>query len=365
MNILDPERWLADLRSAVAARVQSALVETAGRHADIGPEADDLFRVAEDLLSGGKRLRAAFAAAGWSAFEGADLSEAILRAGAGLELFQMAALVHDDLIDASTTRRGRPAAHRQLAAVHERDSMLGSSGRFGTNAALLLGDLLLVASRRELEDALLSLEPEQRRRSRDLLSNMMTEVTLGQYLDIYAQGASWSNDPSLDLDRARRVIRSKSARYSVEHPLRLGAAMAGADDAGLAACSRIGMPIGEAFQLRDDLLGIFGDPDVTGKPAGDDLREGKRTVLVAVALLRADDRQRAVLQSHIGDPDLEPAQVETIRSILSATGAREEVESLISEHVAAGLRELTAAEVQPRASSVLRALTAAAVSRSA
>lgn len=361
---MDPEQWLTQLRGAVAARLQQALAQTASRHRDIGPEVADLFDVAADLLTGGKRLRAAFAAAGWCAFGGTP-NAAIISAGAGLELFQMAALVHDDVIDASVTRRGRPAAHRQFAAVHHDRDMLGSAERFGVNAAVLLGDLLLVASQRELEHALSGLPHESRRRGREIMTDMMTEVTAGQYLDIYAQAAPWSADPQVDLDRARRVIRSKSARYSIELPLRLGAAMAGADDTGLAACSRIGLPIGEAFQLRDDLLGVFGDPLLTGKPAGDDVREGKRTVLITSALLRASEQDGRELRQHVGDPRLNAAGVASVRSILERTGARAQVERLIAERVDTGLAELTRARVSPQAEAVLRALTTAAVSRSA
>src|SRR5699024_3216891 len=196
-------------------------------------------------------------------------------------------------------------------------AMLGSAERFGTSAAVLLGDLLLVAARRELEQAVAQCALQAQARSRTIISDMMTEVTVGQYLDIYAQSVPWSQDPAVDLDRARRVIRSKSARYSIEHPLRLGAALAGANEEQLGLCSRIGLPIGEAFQLRDDVLGVYGDPEITGKPAGDDLREGKRTVLLTLAVLRAGAEQRDLLRRHIGDSGLQPGQVETVRSILS------------------------------------------------
>src|SRR5699024_11167164 len=265
------------------------------------------------------------------------------------------ALVHDDVIDDSDTRRGRPAAHRQFAALHEEHGMLGSADRFGRSAAVLLGDLLLVAARRELEQAVTQCAAHAQAPSRRIIGDMMTEVTVGQYLDIYAQSVPWSQDPAVDLDRARRVIRSKSARYSIEHPLRLGAALAGANEEQLALCSRIGLPIGEAFQLRDDVLGGYGDPEITGKPAGDDLREGKRTVLVTSAALHADPAQRRVLQEHIGDPHLGAEDVRLVRSILSETGARQEVESLIDERVKTGLAELAEASVRPHGAAVLRA----------
>ncbi|WP_168211764.1 polyprenyl synthetase family protein [Ruania zhangjianzhongii] len=363
MDTLETQRWLNELRQAVSTRVTASIAELAESHADIGPEVADLFTISTGLLSGGKRLRAAFAAAGWTAFGGAELAGPVVRAGAGLELFQMAALVHDDIIDASTTRRGMPAAHRQLALRHGELGMDGDADRFGESGALLLGDLLLVAAQQEVERGLDVLPSPADRRGRSILLTMMAEVTVGQYLDIYAQAAPWSEDPAVDLDRARRVIRAKSASYSVQQPLRLGAAMAGADDAGLAACAAFGLPIGEAFQLRDDMLGVFGDPDLTGKPAGDDLREGKRTVLVASAMTRASTAQRAVLQQALGNAQLQPDEIDQVREILYATGADHEVEALIAERVAEGLGVLDAAAVSPQADAVLRSLVRAAVSR--
>ena len=159
---------------------------------------------------------------------------------------------------------------------------------------------------------------------------MRTEVTVGQYLDLLAQDEPWDDDPDRVEARAREVIRSKSARYSVEHPLRLGAALAGADDEALAACRAIGLPLGEAFQLRDDLLGVFGDPATTGKPAGDDLVEGKRSVLVALALDAAGAAEAARLDEALGTPLSEP-EIEELRAIIDGCGARAQVETMIDD----------------------------------
>ncbi len=363
VETVDTQHWLAQLRRAVSERLSIGIAELAETHAGVGAEVADLFTIATGLLSGGKRLRAAFAAAGWAAFGGRDLSTPVVRAGAGLELFQMAALVHDDVIDASLTRRGMPAAHRQLAARHQTLGMQGDGDRFGQSGAVLLGDLLLVASQQELERGLADLPAAARGRARSIMQAMMAEVTVGQYLDIYAQAAPWSTDPAVDLDRAHRVIRAKSASYSVQQPLRLGAAMAGADDDGLAACAAFGLPVGEAFQLRDDVLGVFGDPSLTGKPAGDDLREGKRTVLVTSAMTRATAEQRAVLRAALGNPELQETEVDRVRHILTVTGAVGEVEQLIEERVTAGLRVLQGTAVSDRAAAVLRSLVQAAVTR--
>ncbi|TDE88950.1 polyprenyl synthetase family protein [Occultella glacieicola] len=365
-----PADPLAPLREAVSARLRTTVDDLGTSFEEVGPEVADLFDVAATMLPGGKRLRASFAATGWLALGGSraagDLAGApqIVLAGTGLELFQLAALVHDDLIDGSLTRRGQPAAHRQFATLHQDRAMLDRPDRFGAAGAVLLGDLLLAAAMGELQRALDPLPPEAREAGRRIVQRMMTEVTVGQYLDIYAQSAPWSPDPARDLDRARRVIRSKSARYSVEHPLILGAAMAGADRSALAAASRIGLPVGEAFQLRDDVLGVFGDPGVTGKPAGDDLREGKRTVLVTLAMTRADAAGVDLLRGALGNADLDTDTVTRVRELLTATGALASVEELIGERTRAALAAIDAAGYADAAADLLRDLARAAISRS-
>ncbi|MCL2464553.1 MAG: polyprenyl synthetase family protein, partial [Micrococcales bacterium] len=304
---------------------------------DTAPRAEALVDVAAALLAGGKRLRASFAYWSWRAHGGAPgtaREECALRAGAALELFHAAALAHDDVIDDSDTRRGQPAAHRQFAARHRRAHLTGDADRFGTSAAILLGDLLLIAGDAEFAAALAGLPEPTASRARAVFDTMRTEVTAGQYLDLLAEFSAWEPDPDRVEAAARQVIRTKSARYSVEQPLVLGAALAGADDDALATCRTLGLPLGEAFQLRDDLLGVFGDPAVTGKPAGDDLREGKRTVLVARALRlagRAGDTATVdLLRTRLGDPAASSDQVAELARAVAATGAPDEVEQLIA-----------------------------------
>nr|WP_227993299.1 polyprenyl synthetase family protein [Pseudactinotalea sp. HY160] len=352
-----------DLRSAVAARVATTMTETHDRFAGVGGEIDDLFTVSAPLLARGKRLRAAFLAAGWRVFSGEPLAAAEVRAGSGLEIFQLAALVHDDLMDGSLTRRGLPASHRRFTALHEERGMISDPEHFGAAGAILLGDLLLVAASADLHAAIALLDPARYASSAALVETMMAEVTIGQYLDIYAQSAPWSDDPAVELDRARRVIRSKSARYSVEYPLRLGAAMAGASAAESDAIGTVGLPIGEAFQLRDDVLGVFGDPHVTGKPAGDDLREGKRTVLVTLGMTLAGPAERDTLRRALGRADLGPAEVDRVRRILTDTGAQAQVEELIAERLATGRAAIDALGADPEDAARLRHLADAAVTR--
>lgn len=322
----------------------------------------DLFEVANPLLARGKRLRAGFLAAGWRSYGGQPMAAAEIQAGAGLELFQLAALVHDDLIDASPTRRGLASAHRQFHSLHGRNRMISDGNTFGAAGALLLGDLLLVAAESELQAALAAI-PGNANRARVVFEKMMAEVTAGQYLDIYAQSAPWSDNPDVDLDRAKRVIRAKSARYSVEHPLALGACMAGANYEEEEAIREVGSPVGEAFQLRDDVLSVFGDPKQTGKPSGDDLREGKRTVLVTLAMVRASGSEAKFLKEKIGDPSLNDRDIAKIKEILVNCGALAEVESLIDARAAAATTAMERLDLDADAEAFLKTLTSAAITR--
>lgn len=364
----DPLDSLESTRRLVSERIGSCLDLARARLAHVGPETADVMDAGEALLSGGKRLRAAFCVAGWSAAGGAApaLADApVVAAGSSLELFQAAALVHDDVMDGSLTRRGRPAAHRQFASIHELRGWSGSADLFGEAAAILLGDLLLVTSSRELNLALREVPTPAATRAQDVYDLMTAEVTLGQYLDMRAQAAPWDVDLAVDLERAVRVVRAKSARYSVEHPTVLGAAMAGGEEPLLALLSRFGLPIGEAFQLRDDVLGVFGDPEVTGKPAGDDLREGKRTVLVAVAMDRASAAGRDTLTAALGRSDLDGTDLDDARDVLVSTGALADVEARIESRAEAGLSALEGPDLDQRARAELRALAFLATDRTA
>ncbi|MFE7407645.1 polyprenyl synthetase family protein [Isoptericola sp. NPDC057559] len=358
---------LENLRHDVDAQVERHLADLAQEVAAIGAPAAALTDQAAVLLRGGKRLRAAFCYWSFRAHGGpADGPErdAVVRVGAALELFQAAALLHDDVMDASDTRRGEPTAHRAFEARHSGSGWSGSAERFGTAAAILLGDLCLVACQREIAAASVAL-PGRAADARDLFDAMQTEVVVGQYLDVLVQAEPWGLDPAADEERARAVLRAKSARYSVERPLVLGAVLAGAAPARVDAVSAAGLPLGEAFQLRDDVLGVFGDPSVTGKPAGDDLREGKRTVLVARTMAAASPADRDLVVARLGDPDLDVAAVERLRGVIAGSGALDGVETLIGTLADVGLAGLAAADLAEPGRTVLLDLARAAVDRAA
>jgi geranylgeranyl diphosphate synthase, type I len=332
--------------------------------ADAGPELD---RIASDLrpmtdiatrfvLDRGKRLRPAFCYWGARAVGAAD-SDAVVRAAASLELLQACALIHDDVIDRSSTRRGNPAAHVQFASLHVDREWVGDSTDFGAAGAILLGDLFLVWSESMLATS--GIDDRALSRARPISDAMRVELMAGQFLDVVEQARGGGS-----VERALRVARYKAAKYTVERPLHLGAAIGDGPSSAFDAFSRFGLPLGEAFQLRDDLLGVFGDPAVTGKPAGDDLREGKRTVLISLAIDTATPAGRNALERDLGDPALDETGVEALREVVSASGAGATVEHMIAERVETALAALAAAELDPVARGALVALAGAATRRS-
>ena len=346
----------ADLRE----RVHDALAAfLAGQVADLDAIGDELAPVGEALqefvLDGGKRVRPAFCYWGWRGAGGADTDGIVTAAGA-LELVHAGALIHDDVMDASDTRRGRPAVHRRFEMLHRKEGWHGEAEAFGTSAAILVGDLCLIWADQMLLAS--GLPGDTLVRGRPTFDLMQSEVMAGQYLDVLEQARGGAS-----VERAMRVARYKTAKYTIERPLQLGAKLAGADAQITAAYSAYGVPLGEAFQLRDDVLGVFGDPAETGKPAGDDLREGKRTVLLAMAAQRADARQAAVLEAGVGDAALDSAGVDEIRQVIQRTGALAEVERLVTLRTQEATAALETAALDADAAGVLRRLAHAATSR--
>jgi geranylgeranyl diphosphate synthase type I len=346
----------AGLRPRVDKALAAFLAEQRDRLATIDPALAELSDAVEDfVLGGGKRLRPAFAYWGYRGAGGAD-SEQIVAAVAALELVQASALIHDDLMDRSDTRRGVPAMHRRFERRHLEANWRGGAGGFGDSTAILLGDLTLVWSDELLHSSGVGLT--ELARARRVFDQMRTEVTVGQYLDVLTQA---TGDTSVE--RAGKVARYKSAKYTVERPLLLGAALAGAGPDIEAAYSGFGLPLGEAFQLRDDVLGVYGDPAQTGKPAGDDLREGKRTYLVASAFAALDGPARAELDAALGDPGLDDAGVSRLRTIIRDSGALSATERRIDELLTAALTALALADVDDEARDVLLRLADAAIRR--
>ena len=277
------------------------------------------------VTAGGKRLRPAFVYWGYRA-TGVDHADAVVAPAAAVELLHTFALIHDDVMDRSPERRGRPAAHTALAAVHDREGLEGDPTWFGIGGAILAGDLAFVWADQLFDSA--ALPAPALDRARRVFGAMRVEVMAGQYLDLRLAGLKAATQTE-----SLHVALLKSGRYTVTRPLQLGAAIAGADPDLDARLRAYGDALGVAFQLRDDVLGLFGDPGRMGKGALSDLREGKRTLLLLQALERAGAVEREQLSRIVGNPRLDESDAERAREIVVGTGALAEVESLLSEHL--------------------------------
>lgn len=355
-------------KSAVGDAIDAFLVGQRSKLSAIGPEVSTLVDRGAAFTAGGKRLRPAFCAWGWAAAAGSlHLPDAVVAAAASLDVLHVSALIHDDVMDASEARRGVPAAHRQFEADHREASGRGDAEAFGRAGAILLGDLLLVWSAEMLDNA--GLDSDALARVRPWVQAVRTEVTAGQYLDVLAQSVdpyARTRTPAgvAELETlVSRVVTYKSACYTVERPLHIGSAIAGASDAQQATFSAFGRPLGRAFQYRDDLLGVFGDEALTGKDSGEDLREGKLTLVVVRTFAGASDAAARRFADLFGRPDLSADDIETAKTIIVDSGAQAFVEQAIEREFAAAISALDHAPWLGAASDGLANLARAAVRR--
>lgn len=344
----------AAFRTAIGGRIESFCERMDVRLAAISPVLTPLSELTHEFTASGKRLRPAFGYWGHAAVAGQPADPVpLLDALAGFELLHASALVHDDVIDDSDTRRGKPAVHRRLERWHRENNGLGDASAFGRAGAILLGDLLAVWSVELVEGC--GLEPSALAAARGLLDAVRTEVNAGQFLDMAAEaGLTGHQDP---VAAAQRVVEFKTARYTVTRPLQYGAALAGAPGPLLDELGALGSPLGRAFQFRDDLLGVFGDERRTGKPAGDDLREGKRTVLLAEGLARCPE-----LADLLGRR-LDEAELARARALLVDSGAAEAVETRIAQDADRARALLAGLDITDEGRLALGRLVEACVSR--
>jgi geranylgeranyl diphosphate synthase type I len=284
-----------------------------------------------EFVDGGKCLRSTYMYLGWLA--GAADSDEALFASAGLELLHAFALLQDDVMDAASSRRGRPAAHIQLSQWHRHRKLSGAADRFGESAAILLGDLCLIWAEQMLRES--GVEYRSLQQAWPRYDAMRTELAIGQFTDL----ASDVRDlPSMDT--VLEVARRKSGNYTVRRPLEIGAAMSGCSDRTISGMGRYGEAVGEAFQLRDDLLGVFGAEAVTGKPDGQDLIERKATSVVIAAHQLADPAARKQMNELMNADDLDEGAIDRWRGLIVTTGAVEWIEDTISHRVRSALDEL-------------------------
>ena len=363
------------------------LVELVGRRLDefcaerrtslvaIDSELSVIANYASELLRGGKRFRALFTYWAWAACRDVGSvqydeeterrsASALVDLCAALEMFHAAALVHDDLMDNSDTRRGKPAVHKRFEEHHQANGWSGSSLRFGSAGSILTGDIMLGWSS-ELFDSGVRRAPNGvvAWACRDEFAKMRIEVMAGQYLDMVEENAGATREQSEAVARANRVMLYKTAKYSIEAPLLIGAAFTGASPETLRGLSAFAIPLGLAFQLRDDVLGVFGEPEVTGKPAGDDLREGKRTVLIALTREALGSTAIKLFDEVLGSGDLTPEQIRMLQVTIKGTGALDKVEKLIEELGDESLAALSQLDLESEAKEQLRDLALKVMNR--
>jgi geranylgeranyl diphosphate synthase type I len=309
---------LLDVASRVDKRLESLLAVERERwakvDADLVPPIDEIARL---VLAGGKRLRPAFCFWGFVGAGGDPTDELVIDAGAALELLHAFALFHDDVMDGSLTRRGEPTTNAKFEASHGANKLAGESRRFGDGVAILVGDLAYVYSDQLMRNA----SPQ----AWTIWNELRIELNFGQYLDMLGSAMNERRR-----EKAERICRYKSGKYTIERPLHLGALLAAPTrDDLIPVLSAYGLPLGDAFQMRDDVLGAFGDTAITGKPVGDDLREGKPTPLMAIATARANAAQLKELQL-VGNQDLTPEQIARVQEVIRETGALDELETVIT-----------------------------------
>jgi len=324
----------------VEARIDALLSAEVARWSEVDPElVPPLEALRRFVLDGGKRLRPAFCHWAFAGAGGDPAGPAVVDAGAALELLHAFALLHDDVMDGSRLRRGRTTVHIDFAGRHAAAGWRGEGRRFGEGVAILVGDLAFVYA-----DLLMVGTPAE---ATEVFNELRVELNIGQALDLIGTAQA-----RRDRSSARRIARYKSGKYTIERPLHLGAALAGRLGDLAVPLSGYGLPLGEAFQMRDDVLGTFGDPAVTGKPVGEDLREGKPTPLLAVAWDRAGAAGRKLLD-RVGSADLAPDEIAAIQVLMTETGAREETERLVDSLADEAVAALDRAAVTPEARAAL------------
>jgi geranylgeranyl diphosphate synthase type I len=355
---LDAEDVRARVDRALAAILDRELGALGFLGADAGPVTDALTRFALK----GKRLRPAFVYWGYRGAGGAatgPAADAAVRASCSVELLHICALIHDDIMDGSEVRRGRPAMHVGFAGLHRGRAWRGDPAAFGAGAAMLMGDLAFTWADVALAEA--GLADDRLAAALRVFNRLRSELMGGQYLDLVEARRGAPEE-----DAVRRVLTYKSGKYTIERPLHLGHALAAGTPGLAAAYSAYGLPLGEAFQLRDDVLGVFGAPEVTGKPAGDDLREGKETYLVMLTRRRADRAGRQLLEGALGNAKLAEDEVAELRRLITGCGALEATEGRIAELLAQAKAALAATRgIDETARATLAALADHVTDRSA
>lgn len=340
----DLDGWLDDVRSKVAEHVREFVHAQCACHAGDLPDGDFLAGLLTEFSTGGKYLRSTFTYLGW--LSAGEPGNSALRAAGSAELLHAFALVQDDVMDGSLVRRGRPAAHVRLADWHRERGLSGSSERFGTSSAVLLGDLFLVWAEQLLRES--GLAGSALDRAWPAYDQMRSELAMGQFADLVNDARRLPG-----FDDVLAVARGKSGNYTVRRPLEIGGLLAGCEAEVLEVFRRYGTLVGEAFQLRDDLIGVFGTAAATGKPGGADLWERKATTVVVLARDLASPVAREWMSDLFSAAELDAADVDQWRELIASTGARDRAEELIADRVAEAQRVVSSAPIEPSIGNLL------------
>jgi geranylgeranyl diphosphate synthase type I len=333
----------SDLKSQIDGALKSFVTDEINQLEKIGSELTPVGQsLSHFILDSGKRLRPIFAIAGYVGSE-KSLTPEIIRAASSLELIHVCALIHDDLMDGSDTRRGAPSIHREFEHIHRKEHLAGNAEQYGASAAILMGDLALVWAGKLLSTS--GIADGDLIRSLPMFNELQIELMAGQFLDVHEQTSHTSS-----LERSRKIARYKSGKYTIERPLHFGAALADASKLNL-VYTDYGIPLGEAFQLRDDILGVFGESEVTGKPTGDDLLEGKRTALIAKSYELAGASGALVLSQILGNRKATPEMIAKAKDVITESGALAFIEDLIEELVS---QSLTAIKGLPNEAALIK-----------
>lgn len=335
---MPPPASLRRIADRVTARLDEVLAPELERWTELDPDLrEPMAEISRLVLSGGKRLRPAFCHWGYAAAGGDPDDQIVVDAGAAFELMHAFALFHDDVMDDAASRRGEVTTHVVFAEQHRSAGWAGESRRFGEGVAILIGDLAFVYADRLLAGA--------NHAAWGIWNELRIELNVGQVLDILG-----SVRGVRDVAQAERICRYKSGKYTIERPLHLGAALLAPDklDQFEAPLSAYGLPLGDAFQMRDDVMGAFGDAAATGKPVGGDLREGKPTPLLARAIEAATPAQRSVLAG-VGRPGLTDDEVAAIQQVIVDTGALDDLERTIAARTDEAIAAIRRVDVDPTA----------------
>jgi len=305
----------------------------------IDPSSKQMIELLKEFtLRGGKRLRAALVYYGYRCFSNKNLKE-IIKASVTMELIQSYLLIHDDIIDNDDLRRNGPTLHISYKNIAKRKYKKIDSNHFGLSMAILAGDICAAFANEIM--AKLKIKEKNKIQALNVLNHSLHHVIYGQVLDVLSELRIITNK---DIEKIHRL---KTATYTIESPLHIGALLAGAKQKHLKTLSNYAIPLGKAFQIKDDILGMFGEKEKVGKPVGSDIKEGKKNLLILKALESATPAQRQAIEEALGNQDLTKNQLNQVRAIVIKTGSLSYSQNLAKNLVKKAKSAIKSAKFRP------------------